>query len=45
MDQLDGDFTDTLQKGLGDFKTNLKKSIDDIKSRDQYVVLVAGATI
>ena len=42
MDQLDSDFTETLQKGLGDFKTTLKKNIDDIKPRDQYVVLVAG---
>ena len=43
MDQLDTDFTETLPKtGLGDFKTTLKKNIDDIKPRDQYVVLVAG---
>ena len=42
MDQLGTDFTETLQKSLGDFKTTLKKSIDDIKPRDQYVVLVAG---
>ena len=42
MDQLDTDFTETLQKSLGDFKTTLKKNIEDIKPRDQYVVLVAG---
>ena len=42
MDQLGTDFTETIQKSLGDFKTTLKKSIDDIKPRDQYVVLVAG---
>ena len=42
MDQLDTDFTETLQKSIGDFKTTLKKNIDDIKPRDQYVVLVAG---
>ena len=42
MDQLDTDFTETLQKGLKDFKATLKKNIDDIKPRDQYVVLVAG---
>ena len=42
MDQLDTVFTKTLQKGLGDFKATLKKNIDDIKPRDQYVVLVAG---
>ena len=42
MDELDTDFTETLQKSLGDFKTTLKKNIDDIKPRDQYVVLVAG---
>ena len=42
MDELDTDFTETLQKSLGDFKTTLKKNIEDIKPRDQYVVLVAG---
>ena len=42
MDQLDTDFTETLQKSIGDFNTTLKKNIDDIKPRDQYVVLVAG---
>ena len=45
LHQLDTDFTETLQKGLGDFKTTLKKNINDVTPRGQYIVLVAGEMI
>ena len=45
LDQFDNGFIEILQKSLGDFKTTLKESIQDVKPRDQYVVLVAGEFI
>ena len=42
MGQLDAEFVETLQKGLGDFKTTLKEHIKNVRPRDQYIVLVAG---
>lgn len=45
LDQLDTDFIATLQKSLGDYKATLKENINNVKPRDQYIVLVAGEVI